>query len=117
MAPVPKSVRATAWQKITEALLDQDATLNINELYVLSLVEQQAGITIDDIVNLRDGNITRSSISRIVGRLSDDHTGAQGLITKEDGWTSGYPQRRTKAIYMTTKGQQLMNSIYGLMAQ
>jgi DNA-binding MarR family transcriptional regulator len=85
--------------------------MNMNEITAFTIVAQQPGIVIDHIRE-EMGDISASSVSRIIDRLSDRTSHGMALVTKEETFFEGsVAPRKTKAVYLTTKGEALLNQV------
>lgn len=114
MSPA-KTTHIDRLQEIVQLFREIEPTMNMNEVQALTIVAQRPGVVID---HIREdmGDISASSVSRIIDRLSDRTNAGMGLVTKEETmFDASVAPRKTKAVYLTTKGQALLNQVANIM--
>jgi hypothetical protein len=83
-----KSTHVARLQHIVQLFREIEPTMNMNEITAFTIVAQQPGIVIDHIRE-EMGDISASSVSRIIDRLSDRTSHGMALVTKEETFFEG----------------------------
>lgn len=90
-----------------------ETTMNMNDVIVLLIVAKEPGITVDGVWRSLGREITNSTVSRIISRMSDkdEHSG-HGFIRLEHTASDG----RLRKLYLTQKGSKFVQQLRDLVS-